>query len=261
VSDLGLIIDCARRAGAIALARKAEGVKVWSKSGGSPVTSADLEVDSFLKRELLAARPDYGWLSEETVDDPARLTTRRQFVVDPIDGTVAFMKGRPWWTVCIGVVEDGRPIAGVVFAPALDDLYEAERGGGARLNGGAIHASSRTELQGASVLAHAAYLKEPHWPEPWPDMQVEARNSVALRVALVAAGAFDAAFAMSGKCDWDLAAADLIATEAGALCTDHRGRAFTYNAPSPQQESLVCAPPVLHDLILKRLAHIEHATS
>jgi len=257
VSDLDLIKGCAQRAGELALKRRREKVKVWSKEGGSPVTNVDLEIDSLLKAELRAARPDYGWLSEETADDPSRLETRRQFVVDPIDGTVAFFKNKPWWSVCIAVVEDGRPVAGVVFAPALDELYEAQAGAGARLNGAEMHPSSACGLEGCAMIADARYLAKPDWPIPWPEMRIESRNSVALRVALVGAGAFDAAVAMSYKCDWDLAAADLIANEAGARCTDHRGQTFVYNRPKPRQRSLVCAPPVLHGLILERLAHIE----
>jgi myo-inositol-1(or 4)-monophosphatase len=257
MSDLGLIADCAREAGALALRRLGEKVRVWSKEGGSPVTNVDLEIDTLLKEKLRAARPDYGWLSEETADDPARMQTRRQFVVDPIDGTVAFFKGKPWWSVSVAVVEGGRPVAGVLFAPAVDEFYEAEAGGGARLNGRPIHPSTTKVLEGAAVIADARYLARPDWPIPWPEMRIDSRNSVALRVALVGAGAFDAAVAMSHKCDWDLAAADLIATEAGAKCTDHLGKTFVYNRPRPRQRSLVCAPPALHDLILQRLAHLE----
>ena len=257
MTDLPLIADCARRAGELALKRRGEKVKVWSKEGGSPVTNVDLEIDALLKQELRDARPDYGWLSEETVDDPSRLQTTRQFVVDPIDGTVAFFKNKPWWAVSIAVVEAGLPIAGVLFAPALDEFYQAEAGAGATLNGREIRPSGAQLLEGCSIIADARYLAKPDWPVPWPQMRVDSRNSVALRVALVGAGAFDAAVAMSYKCDWDLAAADLIATEAGALCTDHQGKPFVYNRPRPRQRSLVCAPPVLHGLILQRLAHIE----
>ena len=259
MNDLDLITDCACQAGALALKRRGETVKVWSKAGGSPVTNVDIEVDGLLKRKLRQARPDYGWLSEETADDPARLQTKRQFVVDPIDGTVAFFKGQPWWSISIAVVEDGRPVAGVVYAPVTAELYRAEAGKGASLNGAPIHPSMAQVLDGIAILADARYLAKPDWPSPWPQMRVDKRNSVALRVALVAAAQFDAAVAMSYKCDWDLAAADLIAAEAGALCTDHTGRTFSYNQPKPRQPTLVCAPPVLHGLILQRLAHIEQA--
>ncbi|MET0274660.1 MAG: inositol monophosphatase family protein, partial [Phenylobacterium sp.] len=113
--DLALIEDAAREAGELARRLRDEGLQVEYKSADStPITNADVAADAFLKERLLGARPDYGWLSEETADDPARLAKARLFVVDPIDGTRAFLKGRPWWSVSVAVVEDGRPIAGVV---------------------------------------------------------------------------------------------------------------------------------------------------
>ncbi|PVM72954.1 3'(2'),5'-bisphosphate nucleotidase CysQ [Caulobacter radicis] len=257
MSDLDLILDAAREAGALALAARARGVKIWSKEGGSPVTDADLAVDALLKERLGAARPDYGWLSEETVDDPARLATARQFVVDPIDGTVAFMKDKPWFAVSVAVVENGRPIAGVVHAPALDETYAAMLGGGATLNGAALTPSLSTTLDGAAMLGDARMFAHPAWPTPWPEMRVEARNSIAYRICLVAAGAFDAAIALTPKSEWDLAAADLICGEAGALLTDHLGRKFAYNRPNPTVPSLVCANRALHPLILSRVGHID----
>ncbi|MBO9710606.1 MAG: 3'(2'),5'-bisphosphate nucleotidase CysQ [Caulobacter sp.] len=257
MSDLDLILDAAREAGALALAAREGGLKIWSKDGGSPVTDADLAVDALLTTRLRKARPDYGWLSEETVDDPARLSTRRQFLVDPIDGTVAFMKGKPWFAVSIAVVEDGRPIAGVVHAPALDETYAAVLGGGATLNGGAISPSATSDLEDAAMLGDAKMFQHPAWPTPWPAMRVESRNSIAYRICLVAAGAFDAAIALSPKSEWDLAAADLIRAEAGAVLTDHKGRDFTYNHAKPLFPSLVCANPALAPLILSRVGHID----
>ena len=258
-SDLELIKAAAAEAGALALRLHRDGaVKVWSKAGGSPVTNADLEVDELLRDRLIGARPDYGWLSEETADDNSRLSARRVFVVDPIDGTRAYAHGRPWWTVCVAVVEDGLPIAGVLVAAAVDETYEAALGGGARLNGKIISVSSRTELDGASLLADARFLRRPDWPRPWPDdLTIETRNSVAYRMGLTGAGAFDGVVALSSKCDWDIAAADLIVREAGGLVTDHLGREFRYNRPSIRKRSLICAGPGLHALILKRVSHIE----
>ena len=136
--DLELITQAARTAGERAQAARDQGLTTTAKADGTPVTNADLEVDALLKALLMAARPDYGWLSEETADDPARLARRRLFVVDPIDGTRAFIKDRPWWTVSIAVVEDGRPVAGVVHAPDVAETYQAATGGGARLNGAPI---------------------------------------------------------------------------------------------------------------------------
>lgn len=257
MNDLDLILAAAQEAGELALSAREGGLKIWSKDGGSPVTDADLAVDALLKTQLMAARPDYGWLSEETADDPARLTTRRQFVVDPIDGTVAFMKGKPWFAVSIAVVEDGQPIAGVVHAPALDETYCATRDGPPLLNGAAIVPSITAELLDCAMLGDAKMFAHPAWREPWPAMRVEARNSIAYRMCLVAAGAFDAAIALSPKSEWDLAAADLICRRAGAVAVDHKGRPFAYNRPIPQVPSLVCANRVLAPLILSRVGHIE----
>lgn len=255
--DLRLIRDAALAGGALALRHAEAGMNIRTKSDGTPVTDADEAVDRLLFGELTAARPGYGWLSEETVDDPSRLRTDRQFIVDPIDGTRAYMKGRPWYVVSIAVVEAGKTVAGVLFAPALNELYEARIGEGATLNGQPIAASKTTDLQGAGMLGDPHMFKDPRWPVPWPDMRVEQRNAIAYRMALVASGAFDAAVALSPKRDWDLAAASLICTEAGALVTDHRGASFGFNTPSARVRSLICTTPGLHELILQRTAPID----
>ena len=257
MTDLDLILEAAREAGALAVSAREKGLKIWSKDGGSPVTDADLAVDALLKARLRGARPDYGWLSEETVDDPARLATDRQFLVDPIDGTAAYLKGKPWFAVSIAVVEAGRPIAGVVLAPALDETYAARAGGGATLNGVPIAPGAATSLDDAAMLGDAKMFAHPTWPTPWPTMRVESRNSIAYRICLVASGDFDAAIALSPKNEWDLAAADLICAEAGAVLVDHKGRGFRYNRPNPLFPSLVCANKALAPLILSRVGHID----
>ncbi|MDR3512409.1 MAG: 3'(2'),5'-bisphosphate nucleotidase CysQ [Caulobacteraceae bacterium] len=259
VDDLELIRDAARAAGERALAVREAGLTTVSKSDGTPVTNADLEVDALLKDWLTRARPDYGWLSEETADDPSRLQRRRLFVVDPIDGTRAFLKGRPWWGVSIAVVEDGRPIAGVMRAPDVAETYEAVAGGGARLNGRPISASATASLEGCAMLGDKPMFVHPAWREPWPPMRIESRNSIAYRMCLVACGAFDAALALSSKAEWDLAAADLIASEAGCMVTTHKGGRLAYNRADPRAASLVCAGPALHRLILRRVEPIELA--
>jgi len=254
--DLALIQEAALAAGALALSERDKGLKVWSKSGGSPVTSGDLAVNAMLKARLMAARPDYGWLSEEDADTPERLGKRRIFVVDPIDGTVAFMKGKAWWCVPIAVVEDGQPVAGVIHAPTLNETYMAIAGGGAQMNGAEITASDATSLDDAAMLADARLMEGPQWDEPWPAMRFEKRNAIAYRMALVAAGAFDATVALGPRWDWDVAAGALIASEAGAKVTDHRGDPWRFNRADPRQNSLVCAAPGLHPLIVRRTGPI-----
>lgn len=250
--DLTLLTQAAQAAGEIALERRAKGLDIQSKAGGSPVTDGDLAVNEFLLDHLRSARPDYGWLSEESIDDPARLACERVFVVDPIDGTVAYIKNRPWWTVALAVVENGQPIAAVVYAPSLNETFTAALSQGAHLNGQPIQASDADRLEDASMLADAALLERPIWEEPWPTMRVERRNSIAYRMALVGAGGFDAAISLGAKWDWDLAAGALIASEGGAIASDHGGRALRFNRPIPQQASLVCAAPGLHPLIIAR---------
>ena len=255
--DLKLLREAAIEAGNLALEHRERGIKVWSKAGGSPVTSADLAVDKLLNDRLLGARPDYGWLSEETADDPERLAKSRLFVVDPIDGTVAFMKNKPWWTVALAVVENGVPVAAVVHAPTLNETYEASLGGGARLNGAPIQASDTDSLDDLAMLADAQLFEQGIWKDnPWPVMRVDRRNSIAYRMAAVASGAFDAALALSPKWDWDVVAGSLLVQEAGGRTTDHLGRDYLFNQPTPRQASLVCAAPAVHPLILARCAPI-----
>jgi myo-inositol-1(or 4)-monophosphatase len=205
---------------------------------------------------LRQARPSYGWLSEETADDHGRLECRRLFVVDPIDGTRAFLKGRPWWSVAVAVVEDGLPVAACVFAPEVGETYAAAAGQGATRNGEAIRPSGATALEDCRMVGDPVVFGHWSWPQPWPAMRVEQRNSTAYRMCLVAAGDFDAAVAPVRKSDWDVAAGDLIAREAGCFVGDHTGAGFRYNRARPSQASLICATPALAPLILERVGHI-----
>ena len=253
--DLQLLRDAGEEAGRLALARRERGLRIRSKPGGSPVTDADLAVDALLTRRLREARPAYGWLSEETADDPARLSAERIFVVDPIDGTTAFMKGRPWFSVALAVVEHGQPVAGVVYAPALDELYEAAHEAGARLNGALIHPSSARTLRDCAMLGDAAAFSG----DSWPPMRVEKRNSIAYRMALVAAGAFDAAYGPTPKWDCDVCAGAMIAKEAGACVTDHAGRPYLFNKPEARQPGLLCAAPGVHAQLVAKHTRAEAA--
>lgn len=251
-AEVDLLRAAAGQAGALALRLREEGLRIESKPGGSPVTNADRAVDDWLREHLRAARPDHGWLSEETPDTSERLERRRLIIADPIDGTIAYMKRKPWWSVALALIEDGRPVAAVIHAPDLGETFEAVEGGGAFMNGRAVTASDTSRLEDASVLAGPSLLQGPQWPEPWPPMRVANRNSLAYRMALVAAGTFDAALALTPKWDWDVAAGALIAAEAGAKVSDHHGRPWRFNRPDPRQSSLVCAAAALHPLIVSR---------
>jgi myo-inositol-1(or 4)-monophosphatase len=256
-ADLELIEEAVRDAGAIARKFYRGSYRRWSKDKGQPVTECDLAVDEFLSGRLRGARPDYGWLSEETEDDPQSRMALRAFVVDPIDGTVAFLKGRPHFTISVAVVEKQRPTVGTVYNPVTGECFTAIAGQGARLNGRPIQVSARENIEGCRMLGPRATFEHPGWAvaprTPWPPMEIENRNSVAYRLALVACGAFDAAIALSAKHDWDLAAADLIVQEAGGRATAHTGETLRYNGREPLQPSIVAAGPALHAKLLERV--------
>ena len=244
--DLRPLDDTVREAGHIARKFYGGDYKRWSKDGGSPVTEADLAVNAYLCDVLTAARPGYGWLSEENADDPTRLTKREVFIIDPIDGTIAFLKNRPHFTICAAIVVEGRPLCGVVYNPISDELYSARRGGGAHRNGASIRVASREELEGCALLGDRTQFAR----APWPPMHVQNRNSVAYRIVLVADGSADASVSLTAKRDWDLAAADIILQEAGGLLTDTSGATLIYNKPVTKQSSLVAANPALHAEII-----------
>jgi len=247
--DLKLLESAVREAGHIARKFYGGDYKKWNKEGGSPVTEADLAVNKLLHDRLTSARPGYGWLSEENPDDPARLTRREVFVIDPIDGTIAFLKNRPHFTICAAIVADGRPCCGVVYNPISDELYSARAGAGAHRNGAVIHVGARTELEDCALLGDRSQFHQP----PWPPMHVQNRNSVAYRVVLVADSSVDASVSLTAKRDWDLAAADVILHEAGGLLTDTSGAALIYNRPVTKQASLIAANPALHAQIVELL--------
>jgi myo-inositol-1(or 4)-monophosphatase len=260
-ADVALLIATVRAAGAVARGFVTGGNKSWRKDNGTPVSEGDLAVNAFLKERLRAARPDYGWLSEESEDDAARLTARRVFVVDPIDGTAAFLRGLPDFTVSVAVVEDHAPVSGAVYNPLLDECYSARKGGGAFRNGASIHASTRADLEGCRILVRKSLLRAPHWEQfPWPAMHVEDRYSAAYRLALVASGAFDATVSMTSKCDWDLAAADLIVREAGGIASLHDGSVARYNLVNTTKPSAVAAGPALHPAVIARTRLVDVAT-
>lgn len=250
--DDTLLRDAVRAAGALARDLAADATDHWHKPDGTPISQADLKVNDLLKERLTGARPDYGWLSEETQDDARRLEKRRVWVIDPIDGTSAFVKGDPHWTVSAALVEDGRPIVGVVFNPMTEEFFEARAGQGARLNGKVIRVSERAVLKGARMIMHRSALKSDRWAEPWPRLKAEMRNSMAYRLSLVASGDFDATVVLSGKSEWDLAAADLLVHEAGGTVTTHDGARFTYNQATIRLPNVLAAGPGLYDTLLQR---------
>ena len=248
--DLALIRKIVLEAGAIAKAAfDANDSKQWNKNDSSPVTEADIAVNDFLAESLQAARPNYGWLSEETKDDNSRHACPRSFVVDPIDGTRAFIDRTPNFAVCIAVIEKGKAIAGVVFNPLKDEMYEAFLGGGAKLNGKKLTAPDPDKIEGIRMIGYPRKFRR----LDFPDMTVTVANSMAYRMCLVAGGEADATVAFTPKSDWDVAAAALIATESGALVSDIRGKTPHFDTETTSGLGVICAGPRLHALLVKRV--------
>jgi myo-inositol-1(or 4)-monophosphatase len=253
-ADLALLLEAADAAGEVATRHFQGGRASVEKPGGAgPVTEADLEVDRMLRAELKAARPDYGWLSEESTDGPERLEAERVFIVDPIDGTRAFIEGGDAWAHSLSVAQAGRVIAGVVYLPRLRRVYAAAAGEGATLNGRLIRPGTRRNLDGADLLVNATQLDPKYWPGGVPSVARHFRPSLAYRMCLIAQGRFDGMLTFRDAWEWDVAAGELILREAGAAVTDRTGRPARFNNPVPQIPGIVAAGPALHAAILRRL--------
>lgn len=255
-ADLDLLLTAARAAGDIALGFHGPSAKSWDKpDGAGPVTEADLAVNDLLCDQLRAARPDYGWLSEETDDTTDRLSRDRVFIIDPIDGTRSFANGNKTWAHALAVVERGQVTSAVIYLPARDMMFAAAQGAGATLNGNPISPSEIRTLEDATMLAAKPMLQPQFWlggaPPPF---DVTHRASLAYRMGTVAQGRFDGMFTFRPSWEWDIAAGDLILREAGAVTSDQTGAPLRFNNPTPQVKGVVTANPSLHAQIMAALA-------
>jgi myo-inositol-1(or 4)-monophosphatase len=253
-NDYALLTSVTREAGDLAAELFSTKIKIWDKSPNNPVSDADIAVNELIKYRLMGTRPDYGWLSEETADDSRRLTARKVWVVDPIDGTRAFIKGRDGFCVSVALVEDGQPVLAALSAPLRGQFFTARAGQGAYVNGMKIKATSRADIQGCAMLADEDLFTASFWPEAWPQMNLSKPNSIALRMALVACGEADAAVALRPKNEWDMAAATLILDEAGGKWSDHFGQRPPFNRSNPVYATVVAAGPALYPEVLRRVS-------
>lgn len=255
--DHALLIDAVRAAGAIALDFFRGEVKHWQKAPGDPVSEADHAVDAFLREQLTRERPDYAWLSEETDDDRKRLHCRDVWVVDPIDGTRAFIEKREEFTVCAALVRDQRPVAGVVYNPATEEFFEALEGGGARLNGEPMRAGDKDSFENAKMLAGRLMFERAGWEAPPAGMTFHSINSIAYRMCLAACGKFDGCVSLAAKSDWDIAAADVIVREAGGRAGDSHGSDFIYNRTLTRHLSVIAAGAPMHARLIDFLKTVK----
>jgi len=239
-----------REAGELALATARRDFKRWTKGDDkSPVSEGDIAVNNLLRTRLTDLAPAAGWLSEETEDHLPDRAFPLTWIVDPIDGTRAYISGRADWTISVALVEDGRPVLAALYAQATDEMFVGLQGGGASLNGAAITVNRGNTLAGARLAGPKRYLDR--FGELAPDIQAHPKvHSLALRLTRVAHGGLDAAFASPGSHDWDLAAADLLVHEAGGAITDFSGRPLRYNAPHIVHGALIAAGPARHGTLI-----------
>ncbi len=234
--ELQIAIDAAREAGALTLSYFGGQYDIEDKGGGDPLTTADLAADALLKERLHSARPDCGWLSEETVDDGARLEHEAVWIVDPIDGTREFVQGLPEYTVCIALVEKGVPTVGIIYNPARDELYAAVQDGGTFLNGQRVFCSEQQQLSIATAIVSRSEDKRGEIDAYRSRLgTITPVGSVAYKLALVAAGKSDFNFSVQPKNEWDVCAGDLLIREAGGQMLDLKGQVRLYN----QRDTLI----------------------
>ena len=237
-----------REAGALARKTAQSAFRHWTKGEDrSPVTEADIAVNDLLHQQLTALCPGAGWLSEETAEIPS--STTLMWIVDPIDGTRAFISGRADWSISVALVEDGRPLVAALYAPVSDEIFLAARGTGATLNGTPIKANEGDGLRGAKIAGPKRYLDRFSSLAEGTLAQPKV-HSLALRLARVAQGALDAAFSSRGSHDWDLAAADLLVHEAGGALTDFTGRPLKYSGSQAVHGALIAAGQPRHDALI-----------
>ena len=237
-----------REAGALAASTFQTALKTWTKHGGSPVSEADIAVDKLLRQRLMALAPDAGWLSEESEDDRARLGAPRLWVVDPIDGTRAYVAGRTDWSISVALVTEGRPVIAAIYAPMQENFYAASAGEASTLNGVPIRASAGADFTGRIAAGPKPILER--LAKVAPTLVRSRKCSHSRCASRGSPGTLDIAFASANSHDWDLAAADLLVHEAGGALTTFAGQQLIYNRADPLHGALVAAGRSRHEAFL-----------
>jgi myo-inositol-1(or 4)-monophosphatase len=259
-ADLNQELDLAREAALSAgeiLERyfRDRGFEIDQKGKDNPVTTADYDADSEIKRLLRGAFPAYGWLSEETADNADRLSCRRVWIVDPLDGTKEFIKGIPEFVIAIALAEEGSPILGVTYNPIKREMFWCARGRGCYMDSRPVHVTATPSLEHATVLASRSETSRGEWKNYEGKLRVNPIGSVAYKLALVAAGRADATFTRTAKSEWDIASGAALILEAGGRITDIDGSEMRFNKPSVKLKGFVASNAVLHDEIERLVPH------
>ena len=253
-NNLRLLLEAADAAGQIAREFFKKNPKVWYKDlDQGPVTEADIKINDMLIKKLQSARPDYGWLSEETEDDQGRLSKDYVFIIDPIDGTRSFIDGHENYACALGISFKGRMQTAVVQMPSLNKTFWANVGQGAYENGKKITVSTQMDIKQSSLLTAKPNLAPSLWPGGVPPVKQAYRSSLAYRLCLAANGSFDAMVTLRDCWEWDIAAGDLIVREAGGTVTDRLGDDLHFNNPTPKRPGVLAGSSSIHSNLLSRL--------
>jgi len=222
------------------------------KSGDDPVTEADRAANRALRNAL--CRDGEGWFSEESVDDLARLERKRVWIVDPLDGTREFVAGIPEWCVSVGLVDNGRAVAGGICNPATGETILGCVGEGVTYNGRPARPSRRTTLEGAVVLASRSEVKRGEWERfRQAPLAIRPVGSVAYKLALVAAGLADATWTLTPKHEWDIAAGVALVEAGGGFARSLTNTSLTFNNKSALLPGLLAGGPNLCEALLSFL--------
>ncbi|MBM4365265.1 MAG: 3'(2'),5'-bisphosphate nucleotidase CysQ [Deltaproteobacteria bacterium] len=247
---LRLATDAALEAGAAVRSYYRDRTILKDKGEDNPLTEADLASDQILASRLRAACPDFGWLSEESVDDPSRLNKEYAWIVDPLDGTKEFTLGIPEFVVSIGLVRRGAPVLGVLYNPIADELFSGVVGEGASFNGQPCRASSHAGLQGARVVCSRTEMKKGMF-ERWTDrIALVPVGSVAYKFGRVAAGQAEATFTPQPRNEWDICGGVALVLAAGGRATNGQGEPYVFNRANPLVDGVCATNGIVHDEIL-----------
>ncbi len=253
-SNLDILKSAAIRAGDIAMRYWRNAPKTWEKADQQgPVTEADLAVNEMLQDTLCGVRPSFGWLSEETEDDTGRLDAETLFIIDPIDGTRAFVQGERTFAHSLAIARNGRVTDAVVYLPIREKMYSATLGEGSFLNDTPIQVGARSDLSGSDILAARPVLAPEVWKDAPPTVNRHHRTSLAYRLCLVAEGRFDGMLTIRNSWDWDIAAGALILSEAGAIVSDRLSNPLVFNTPAPMSKGVIAANAQIHEQLATQL--------
>jgi len=259
--ELATLVEAIRNAGTKVRELVRVGFEVQTKSDHSPVTTVDHEVNRILHEMQRREFPQDGWLSEESPDDPARLTNRRVWIVDPIDGTKALVNRVPEFCISAALIERGAPIVAAILNPSTDELFTAVRGGGLFLNGARVTLSPAHAF-GPVIMVNTWEFRTGRWSTLAETAQCRPMYSIANALTLVATGRVQAAFTIEPENEWDLAAGVLLIEESGGAISDAEGKPFAFNQPIPRFRGVIAVAATSDkDLGANLQAHAAQARS